>query len=78
MLDGEALRYAERNGELARGAVHRADIGDIDDGRLIAQMFERDVRQIEMNVFEKKVSGDEYLGIIVFEHCGIVADTFFR
>ena len=58
--------------------VHRTDIGDIDDDRLVAQMLKRCVHEVEVDALDQHVRRDKQLLLAPFDHGGVVADAFDR
>ena len=53
VLHGEALAQSQRYGDLARRAVHGKDVADVDHRRLIAQMLEVDIGEVEVDTFHQ-------------------------
>ena len=54
---GETLGYAKADGDLTRNAVHRIDVGKIDHGTFVAEMFQRHISQVKMHSFEQHIGG---------------------
>ena len=77
VLDGEALRDAQRHRQLARRAAHGADVADVYYGGLVAQVLEGHVGEVEVHALEQKVGGDQHVALAVAKDGGVVADGVF-
>ena len=76
MLDGEAGRDADADGDLPRSAHHGVDVGEVDHGGLVAEVLEGDVADVEVDAFEQQVGGYEHFLVGgVGQHGGVVADA---
>ena len=58
-LDREFRRHAERQQQLFGQGVHRQDVARADGDGLVAQMFEREVGEVEVDPFHQQVGRDE-------------------
>ena len=54
------------------------DVGEIDHGRFVAEVFQRHIRQVEMDVLEKQVCCDQYSCRGIGKYGGIVAHALDR
>ena len=57
-------------------AVHRGNVRDINRNRLVAQVLQRHVGQIEMNPFHQHVGRQQHHLIACIDNGGIIADAF--
>ena len=70
------LERPSEDGNLAGTSVHGVDVGEVDDGRFVAEVFQRDVGEVEVYAFEQQVGGDEGALVAVVEYGGVVAYPF--
>ena len=66
VLHGEAFGEAQGHKQLRGPTVHGIDVGKVDHGSLVTEVFERRVSEIEVDTFEKQVGRDQREAI-----CGV-------
>ena len=59
-------------------AVHGEHIADVHHRRLIAEVLQVDVGQVEMDTLHQQVGGDEHFLIRIKEYGAVVADAVSR
>lgn len=59
VLDLRATAHGQADKELARGAVHGIDVGEIDHGGLVAQVLQRRVGEVEVDALHQHVGGEQ-------------------
>jgi len=72
----KAVGNGKRHDDLLRNGVHRINVGEVDNHRLEAQMFEGCVGQIEVDAFYQHVGADHGAERAVFDHGCVVAYPF--
>ena len=55
----EAFGEPEGDGELRGPAVHGVDVGEVDDGGFVAEVFQGRIGEVEVDTLEQQVGGDE-------------------
>ena len=58
-------------------AVHGVNVGEVYHRRLVAQMFQGHISEVEVYALYQKVGRYKHFGIGVVHHGTVVADTFF-
>ena len=77
-FDREAGRDAERQFDLPRRSVHGEDVGNSRDDRLVAQMLQRIVCQVEMHALEQQFGREQHVAVACVDYGRIVAAAFDR
>ena len=73
VFDAEALGNGQGYGDLFRGTVHGVDVGEVDNGGLVSQMFHWGIDQIEVDSFHQEVGSHQGLLAGEVQHGGIIA-----
>ena len=78
VLYAEALAECHRDGYLPGRAVHSEHVADVDHSRLVAQVLQVDVGEVEVYALHEQVGGYEHFAVWIGEHGAVVADAVFR
>ena len=78
VLYGEALAQGQRDGHLARRAIHGEDVADVDHGRLVTQVLQGDVGEVEVDALHEHVGGDEHLCVRIVKYGAVIAYAVLR
>src|SRR5579859_6743509 len=68
VADADAHRYLRWCG------IHRIDITQVDDHRLVAQMLQRRIHKVEVNVLDQQIGRDHRLPAKMVDNGGIIPD----
>ena len=78
VLYAEAFRYGKRYGDLLGHPVHGIDIREVHHCRLVSQVLQRSIYQVEMYAFHQQVGSNQYLFIRIGEYGGVIAYAVHR
>ena len=78
VLDAEALADGQRDGHLARGAVHGKHVADVHHRCLVAKVLQVDVGEVKVYALHQQVGGDEYFTVGIREYGAVVAYAVLR
>ena len=77
ILNRETLAQGNRNGHLAGSAVHGVDIGYVDHGTLVTQVFQGHVGEVKMNALHEHVGCNQDLLVLtgVIQYGAVVTNS---
>jgi len=75
IIHSRIITYGNADHNLGWGGIHGINVADVNDHRLITQVFQGSIHQVKMNALNQQVGADDRLPAKVVDHCGIIAHT---